>query len=197
MNVGVLDLQGAVREHVWALQACGCHVRTVKKPDDLGDIRGLVIPGGESTTIGKLMVDSGLAEAIRKRAALGMGIYGTCAGLILLAREIKGSLQPRLGLMNITVNRNAFGRQRESFEAPLSIPVLEEKPFPGVFIRAPYVLEAGPECEVLCRYDGKIVLVREGRFLASAFHPELTDDLRLHQYFLGMLGDQSLPRLAQ
>ncbi|NPV69675.1 MAG: pyridoxal 5'-phosphate synthase glutaminase subunit PdxT [Firmicutes bacterium] len=194
MGIGVLDLQGAVREHVSALRACGCSVRTVKRADDLDGLRGLVIPGGESTTIGKLMVDYGLMDAIRERAALGMSIYGTCAGLVLLAREIQGSSQPRLGLMDMSVCRNAFGRQRESFESPLSIPVMGEEPFPGVFIRAPYVPEAGPACEVLCRYNGRIVLVREGRFLASAFHPELTDDLRLHRYFLSMFDEEGRGR---
>lgn len=191
MRIGVLDLQGAVREHVVALEACGCTVERVKHPKQLAGLHGLVIPGGESTSIGRLMEESGLLEAVREHVALGLGVFGTCAGMVLLAAEIEGSAQPRLGLMNMRVCRNGFGRQRNSFECSLDIPALGDVPFPGVFIRAPFVTEVASSCEVLCRYDGRVVLVREGKLLAAAFHPELTDDLRLHRYFLSMLQDSA------
>lgn len=185
MLIGVLALQGAFREHQQMLEALGVKTRQVRKPEELEGICGLIIPGGESTTIGKLLVDYGLMEPIRKRAAEGMPIFGTCAGLILLAKDIAGSEQPRLGLMDMRVERNAFGRQVESFEVDLKVPALGEKPLRAVFIRAPYISAVGPEVEVLARLDdGKIVLAREGRLIACAFHPELTDDNRLHRYFL-------------
>ncbi|HEY8392507.1 MAG TPA: pyridoxal 5'-phosphate synthase glutaminase subunit PdxT [Capillibacterium sp.] len=188
LKVGVLALQGAVREHVRAFTACGADVRTVKREQDLMELDGLVIPGGESTTVGKLLNRFGLWEPIRQRAQAGMGIFGTCTGMILLAGAGTGAGEPRLGLIECEVVRNAFGRQIDSFETDLPIPVLGEPPFPAVFIRAPYLVKPGPQVEVLASLDGKIVLARQGRFLASAFHPELTADLRLHRYFLDLLG---------
>lgn len=187
MKIGVLGLQGAVREHLWALKACGVETVTVKDPTDLQGLKGLIIPGGESTTVGKLLVRYGLWEPLKERAHYGMGIFGTCTGMILLSRNPENSLQPRLGLMKFGAVRNAFGRQIESFEADLSIPVLGEPAFPAVFIRAPYGVDPGPGVEVLATFEEKIVLAREGKFLACAFHPELTNDLRLHKYFLDLL----------
>lgn len=187
MKIGVLALQGAFREHRVMLERCGADAVEVRLPEQLDDLAGLVIPGGESTTIGKLMVRWGLQEKIRERNAAGMGIYGTCAGMILLAREIAGSDQPRLGVMDITVRRNAFGRQRESFEADLQVPAFGPEPLRAVFIRAPYIETAGPSVEVLARLDDRIVIARQGRCLVTAFHPELTDSDRVHRYFIHML----------
>lgn len=197
LRVGVLAMQGAVREHLDALRRCGCEAVTVKRVEQLKDLHGLIIPGGESTTIGELMREYGFFPAIKQAAENGLGIYGTCAGMILLAKEIRDSDQPRLGIMDVVVRRNAFGRQRESFEIDLDIPLLGEHPFRAVFIRAPYIESAGPAVEVLASLGGKIVLAREGRLLASAFHPELTDDLRIHQYFVQMLSAQDTGAIAK
>lgn len=190
MRVGVLALQGDFREHRLMLQDCGVQAVLVRRPEELAELDGLVIPGGESTTIGKLMVDHGLLDPIRERAAAGMGVFGTCAGLVLMARGVAGGAdlggrpQPLLGLMDVTAQRNAFGRQRESFETDLTVPELGPEPVRAVFIRAPYIGRTGPGVRVLASLDGKVVLAREGRCLAAAFHPELTDDPRLHRYFL-------------
>lgn len=184
MLIGVLALQGAFIEHQRMLAACGAQSRQVRKPEQLDGLDGLIIPGGESTTMGKLMNDFGLFGPVVTRAQEGMPVFGTCAGLILMAREIAGSEQPRLGLMDMMAERNAFGRQVESFETDLAMPVLGEEPFQAVFIRAPYILEVGPGVEVLARFEEKIVCARQGRFLAAAFHPELTGDTRLHRLFL-------------
>ena len=183
-KIGVLDLQGAVEEHIEMLKSIGCDTVAVKKAEQLDGLQGLVIPGGESTTIGKLMERYGLAEEIKKRAQDGMAIFGTCAGLILLAEDIDGSSQMRLGLMGIRVKRNAFGRQVESFEADIPVPVLGDTPFRAIFIRAPYIESVKPGVEELARVDGKIVFARQGRFLVSAFHPELSSDDRVHRYFV-------------
>ncbi len=180
-------MQGAFREHQQALAACGAESIQVRRPEELEKVNGLIIPGGESTTIGKLMMEYALIEPIKYRGEKGMPIFGTCAGMILLAKEIEGSEQPRLGLMNIKVRRNAYGRQVDSFEEDLNIPVLGDDPFRAVFIRAPYIMEVAPGVEVLARHEEKIVCAREGTFLAAAFHPELTSDGRLHMYFLNMV----------
>lgn len=187
MKLGVLALQGAFREHRLMLERCGADVVEVRSPEQLNDLAGLVIPGGESTTIGKMMVRWGLLGKIQVRYASGMGIYGTCAGMILLAKEIVDSDQPRLGLMDIVVKRNAFGRQRESFEADLQVPEFGPEPLRAVFIRAPYVQTAGPEVQVLAKVNGKIVIARQGRCLVTAFHPELTNSDQVHRYFMKML----------
>jgi 5'-phosphate synthase pdxT subunit len=189
MKIGVLALQGAFREHRRMLEHCGVETVEVRKPEELDTVAGLIIPGGESTTIGKLMVEWGLMDKIRSRAAAGMAVYGTCAGLILLSKEIAGSDQPRLGLMDTVVQRNAFGRQRESFEADLFVSEFGEEPVRAVFIRAPYIESAGPAVQVMAEVDGKIVIARQGNLLATAFHPELTKDDRIHKYFLSMLRD--------
>lgn len=186
-RVGILSVQGAVEPHRKALEACGVEVRLVRLPEELREVDALVLPGGESTTMGLLISRFGLLEPIREHAAAGKPILGTCAGMILLAKEIVDSSQPRLGLMDIRVRRNSFGRQVDSFESPLQIPVLGEPPFQGVFIRAPHIEAAAPNVEVLARFEGRIVLAQEGNLLASSFHPELTEDLRIHRYLLGLI----------
>ncbi len=186
--VGVLALQGDVREHLNALKALGVEAREVRKVRDLEGLRGLIVPGGESTTIGKLARESGIEEAVREKVEEGsLALFGTCAGAIWLAKEILGYPdQPRLGVLDVAVARNAFGRQVESFREDVKIKGFEE-PFPGVFIRAPVFRRLGEGVEVLAELAGTPVLVRQGRVLASAFHPELTGDLRVHRYFLDLL----------
>jgi 5'-phosphate synthase pdxT subunit len=189
MMLGVLALQGDFAEHIAMLRQVGAQVRQVRLPGELEGLDGLVIPGGESTTIGKLATTYGLVEPIREMARAGRPIWGTCAGLIFLARDAVDGIpgQTLLGLMDITIVRNGFGRQLDSFEADLEIPALGPAPHRGVFIRAPYVLECGPEVEILARLpEGQIVAVQQGNLLGTAFHPELTDDERLHRYFLRM-----------
>lgn len=187
MKIGVLALQGAFLEHKNTLLACGVEVVEVRLPKDLAHISALVIPGGESTTIGKLMVQWGLIDAIKTRAEKGMPIFGSCAGMILLCDTIIDSEQPRLGLVKATVRRNAFGRQKESFEAPLYADILGDDPLNAVFIRAPYLETADEEVRVLAKIDEKIILAQQGHFLLAAFHAELTQDTRLHQYFIQMI----------
>ncbi|MEW6399598.1 MAG: pyridoxal 5'-phosphate synthase glutaminase subunit PdxT [Bacillota bacterium] len=188
MKIGVLDLQGAVLEHVRAVESAGAEAVRVKKVDHLAGLDGLIVPGGESTTMGRLMEEYGFLGPLRAMGESGFPIFGTCAGMIMLARDIAGSTQPRLGLMDITVQRNGFGRQRDSFETDLDIPALGNDPFRAVFIRAPYVSAVGPGVvEVLAALGDRIVLCRQGSLLASAFHPELTDDTRLHRYFLSLV----------
>ncbi len=190
MKIGVLNIQGAVSEHADMLRRCGAEVALIKRPEQLADLNGLIIPGGESTTIGKLVERFGLGPAIKDMAAAGKPIFGTCAGLILLSGKVAGSEQFLLGLMDVTVARNAFGRQRESFETDLDIPVLGAHPFRAVFIRAPLILGLGEGVEVLCRHNGRVVAARQGNLLATSFHPELTDDERMHRYFLAMAKEQ-------
>ena len=188
MKIGVLASQGAFAEHIAILRRLGVEAVPVRLPEDLKGINGLIIPGGESTTISKLMLAYKLSDEIRKLAKKGIPIWGTCAGMIMLADKLPGSTVEPLGLMKIGVRRNAFGRQKESFETELAIPVLGKKPFPAVFIRAPAIEESNGEVEVLARLDdGTIVAARQGKLLASAFHPELTDDPRFHQYFLNIV----------
>lgn len=183
----MLALQGAFREHLAMLRRCGseaCEVRTV---EDLEGVEGLIIPGGESTTVGKLMDRYGLDHAIRDRARKGLPLLGTCMGLILMAREIDGSDQPRLGVMDVTVRRNAFGRQVNSFECDLTVACVGPPPVRAVFIRAPYITRVGPGVEALALAEGKIVLARQGYLLGAAFHPELTEDTRIHRMFLDLV----------
>jgi len=187
MIVGVLALQGAVREHLERVRRCGSGTLAVKKLSDLSCLDGLIIPGGESTTIGKLLIKYDFIEPIRQLSQAGIPIFGTCAGLILLAGKITEGSQPLLELMDIEARRNAFGRQRESFETDLSIPDLGEKPFPGVFIRAPWIESVGDGVRVMAEFNGKAVMARQNSLLVAAFHPELTDDLRVHRYFLDMV----------
>lgn len=186
MKIGVLCIQGAVREHVAALRKCGVDVECVKRKEQFDDLDGLVIPGGESTTIGKLIDRFGLAPSILKLIEDGKPVYGTCAGLILLAKSVEGRDQFLLRQMDITVARNAFGRQRESFETDLAIPVLGDEPYRAVFIRAPLIKEHGRHVDILATCKGEVVAARQGNLLVSAFHPELTDDERMHRYFVQM-----------
>ncbi|WP_460171363.1 pyridoxal 5'-phosphate synthase glutaminase subunit PdxT [Thermus sp. FJN-A] len=184
--VGVLALQGDFREHKEALRRLGVEAREVRKPEHLEGLKALIVPGGESTTIGKLAREYGLEEAVRRRVEEGtLALFGTCAGAIWMAREILGyPEQPRLGVLDVAVERNAFGRQVESFREDLEVRGLG--PFPGVFIRAPVFRRLGEGVEVLAELKGLPVLVRQGKVLASAFHPELTGDARLHRYFLDL-----------
>ncbi|MFW5692004.1 MAG: pyridoxal 5'-phosphate synthase glutaminase subunit PdxT [Chloroflexota bacterium] len=187
MRIGVLALQGAFIEHQKIIEGLGAEAVQVRRVEQLDDLDGLIIPGGESTTIGKLATSYGLMEPLRNFAA-ERPTWGTCAGMIFLAKKLDHNQQPILGLMDITVNRNAFGRQIDSFEADLNIKVLPEQPFHAVFIRAPVVTDVEPSVEVLSELDdGRIVAVQQGHLLATAFHPELTDDSRLHRYFLHMV----------
>jgi pyridoxal 5'-phosphate synthase pdxT subunit len=183
MNIGVLALQGAFREHKIMLESLGCNVTEVRLPKHLEGLNGIIFPGGESTTIGKLMVHYGFLEALTNYYNNGGAIFATCAGAILLATDIVGSDQPRLGLLEMSVKRNAFGRQVDSFQTPLDICGLET-PFPALFIRAPILESVGNGVEVLATFENQIVLARKDRLLASSFHPELTADTRLHKFFL-------------
>jgi pyridoxal 5'-phosphate synthase pdxT subunit len=186
MKIGVLGLQGAVQEHVRSIEACGAEAVVVKKPDQLAELDGLILPGGESTTMRRLIDKYGFMEPLKQFAAAGKPMFGTCAGLILLAKRIVGYDEPHLGLMDITVERNSFGRQRESFEAELSIAGVADD-FIGVFIRAPHIVEVGEDVEILAKYEDRIVAARQGQFLGCSFHPELTDDHRMTHYFLNMV----------
>ncbi|MBB6734007.1 pyridoxal 5'-phosphate synthase glutaminase subunit PdxT [Cohnella zeiphila] len=185
MNIGVLALQGAVAEHIRSIELAGGTGVAVKRTEQLADIGGLIIPGGESTTIGKLMRKYGFIEAVREFAAEGKPVFGTCAGLIVLAERLEGGEEPHLALMNMTVARNAFGRQRESFETDLDVKGIDT-PLRAVFIRAPLIREVGSDVDVLSVYKDEIVTARQGHLLACSYHPELTDDYRLHEYFLNM-----------
>lgn len=195
-RIGVLALQGSFIEHIAILERLGVEPPAVKLPKDLVGLDGLIIPGGESTTIGKLAATYRLKDEIKRLGEDGLPVWGTCAGMIMLAREIEAATQPHLGLMDIEVSRNAFGRQVESFEADLAIPVLESvsseeekgKGFRAVFIRAPSIKRVGEGVEVLATLDeGVIVAAQQRNLLATAFHPELTEDTRFHRYFLKMV----------
>lgn len=193
MKIGVLAVQGAFIEHIEMLKRLGVAAVEVRLPKDLNGVDGLIIPGGESTTIAKLMRDWELTSLIVARAKKGMPILGTCAGMILLAGEVSDKTVAPLGLMNMTVERNAFGRQVASFETAVPITVLGEKPFPCVFIRAPVIERVGSEVAVLARLNGGgCVAARQGNLVALAFHPELTGDTRLHEYFLDIVAKSRL-----
>src|SRR6266566_6326942 len=196
LRIGVLALQGDFEAHLKMLAKLGVEAKAVRLPGQIEELDGIIIPGGESTTIGKLMVLYGFQEVLQQKIREGFPIWGTCAGLILLARETDNALagQPLLASMHIRVRRNAFGSQRESFETDLSVPVLGEAPFHAFFIRGPVIESVGPQVEVLATLDdGTIVAVREGPLLGTAFHPEVGGDPRFHQYFLRIV--QSAKRL--
>lgn len=182
----MLALQGAFREHREVLDALGCDAIEVRVPEQLASIDALFLPGGESTTIGKLLDSSGLRSPLRSRIADGLPTFATCAGLIVLASEVLDGRpdQEPLALLDVVVRRNGYGRQVASFEAPLEVEGLAGAPFPGVFIRAPVIERAGEGVDVLAGHDGWPVLIRQGRIWAASFHPELSGDLRLHQSFL-------------
>ncbi|HEV2036698.1 MAG TPA: pyridoxal 5'-phosphate synthase glutaminase subunit PdxT [Candidatus Dormibacteraeota bacterium] len=185
--IGVLAMQGAFAEHLRALEACGARTRLVRSLEDLDGLDGIVLPGGESTTMTMLMERMGLLEPLRRAIANGLATLATCAGTIVLAREVSDGMaeQHGLGLVDIGVRRNGYGRQVESFEAPLQVTGLGDKSFPGVFIRAPLVESTGT-AEVIATHEGRPVAVRQGRILALCFHPELTNDRRLHREFVRM-----------
>lgn len=193
VRIGVLALQGDFREHMHVLQRLGVEAIEVRLPQHLAGLDGLILPGGESTTIGKLAVEYHLLEPLRDLAASGLPMWGTCAGLILLAHDV-GLGQPLIAALDVKVRRNAFGRQVDSFEADLTVPILTEpqRPFRAVFIRAPLVTTVGPGVEILACLEGAgtyppIVAVRQGNLLGTAFHPELSGDDRFHQYFLTLI----------
>jgi 5'-phosphate synthase pdxT subunit len=185
-TVGVLALQGDVREHLGILDSLGVASAPVKKPEQLASIDALVIPGGESTTIGKMAVRFGLLDPLRSAIEGGLPVYGTCAGMILLAGSITDGEQPLLGFLDVVVRRNAFGRQNDSFEEALDVEGLNS-PFHAVFIRAPWVEKVGSEVEVLASVGEHPVMVRQDRLLATSFHPELTGDGRIHQMLLELI----------
>ncbi len=191
-KIGVLALQGDFREHIEMLQSLGVETVEVRLPHHLDGLDGIIIPGGESTSIGRIGERYGLLEPLREWALQGKAMWGTCAGMILMAKDV-GMDQPILGVMDITVQRNAFGRQKDSFEVDLEIPALDAvstrrergKPFHAIFIRAPIISSVGPGVEILATLDdGTIVAAQQGNMLATAFHPELTNDTRFHRYFL-------------
>ncbi len=186
-RAGVLGLQGDFREHIETLRALGVEPVDVRRPEQLDALDALIIPGGESTTIGKLARHYGIIPKLRERVERGMPVWGTCAGAIFLARDVPEHPHPLASLMDITVERNAFGRQVDSFEADLAVSVLGERPFHAVFIRAPRIVRVGPGVDVLATLaDGTVVAVRQGNLLATSFHPELTGDRRFHEFFLSL-----------
>jgi 5'-phosphate synthase pdxT subunit len=191
--VGVLALQGDVVEHMRALAAGGTRAREVKTERDLAAVDALIIPGGESTTVTKLLNRFGLVAPIKARVHAGMPLWGTCMGMIVAAHDVAGLDQETLDLIDITVRRNAFGRQIASAEVELPIPVLGRVPFPAIFIRAPWIERAGPGVEVLATHEGHGVFVRQGNVMGTSFHPELTADPRVHRFFAGMIAAAAPP----
>jgi len=186
-KIGVLALQGAVSEHTEILERCGVIPIEIKKPGQIDDIDGLIIPGGESSTIGNLMNEYSFFEKIREFASKGKPIYGTCAGLILMSKNIIGENKKTISIIDIEVRRNAFGRQIDSMEIDIEIPKLGNKKFPAVFIRAPIIEKIGKQVEILAEIDDRIVMAQQKNLLVSAFHPELSNDDRVHRYFLNLV----------
>ena len=188
MKIGVLASQGSFAEHITALRRLGVEAISVRLPGELVGLDGLIIPGGESTSISKLMLDFNLANEIKDLVRKGMPVFGTCAGMILMSENVTGSYPETLGLMALTAKRNAFGRQKDSFETELSVPVLGDMPFPAVFIRAPVIRAVNGKAKILAKLaDGTPVAARQDTMLVSAFHPEPTDDLRFHRYFIDIV----------
>lgn len=190
-TIGVLALQGAFREHCRMLAELGALPREIRQARDLANLDGIILPGGESTTIGKLLLELGIFNPLLRLSQDGLPIFGTCAGLILLCKEIIASGQPRLGFLDAAIERNAFGRQNESFETSLAVPAWGAEPYPAVFIRAPLIREVGDNVEVLATLakngENRPVAVRQNNILGVSFHPELTRDFRCHEYFLNMV----------
>lgn len=195
VKIGVLGLQGAVREHVKSVEASGAEAVVVKRIEQLEEIDGLILPGGESTTMRRLIDKYAFMEPLRTFAKSGKPMFGTCAGMILLAKTLIGYEEAHIGAMDITVERNAFGRQKDSFEAALSIKGVGED-FVGVFIRAPYVVHVADDVEVLSTHGDRMVAVRQNQFLAASFHPELTDDHRVTAYFVGMVKEVKMKKVV-
>jgi pyridoxal 5'-phosphate synthase pdxT subunit len=194
IKVGVLALQGAVREHIHSVEECGAQGIAIKKVEQLKEVDGLILPGGESTAMRKLIDKYGFMDALKEFAAEGKPMFGTCAGLILLAKNLVGH-EPHIGVMDIKVERNSFGRQVDSFEADLTIKGVADS-FPAVFIRAPHIVEAGAEVEVLSKHNDRIVAAREGQFLGCSFHPELTDRHDITAYFVEMVKEAKAKQLV-
>lgn len=184
MLIGVVTIQGDFAEHMEMLQRLSVQTKGVRLPKDLEGVDGVIIPGGESTTLGIVGNRYGLFDALRERIEEGLPVFGTCAGAIVLAKTILESDQPRIGVLDIVINRNAYGRQKDSFEADIYVSKLGEFPVRGVFIRAPVIEAVGENVDVLAELEGKPVFVQQGKILATTFHPELTDDTRIHRYFL-------------
>ena len=195
VKIGVLGLQGAVREHVKSVEASGAEAVVVKRIEQLEEIDGLILPGGESTTMRRLIDKYAFMEPLRTFAKSGKPMFGTCAGMILLAKTLIGYEEAHIGAMDITVERNAFGRQKDSFEAALSMKGVGED-FVGVFIRAPYVVNVADDVEVLSTHGERMVAVRQGQFLAASFHPELTDDHRVTAYFVEMVKEAKMKKVV-
>ncbi|WP_102693413.1 pyridoxal 5'-phosphate synthase glutaminase subunit PdxT [Rummeliibacillus pycnus] len=193
--IGVLALQGAVREHIRAIESVGAKAIAVKHKEDLEHLDGVVLPGGESTTMRKLINRYDMMPALRLFAASGKPMFGTCAGLILLAKKLVDYKEPHIGVMDVEVERNSFGRQVDSFEVLLDLKDIGTD-FPAVFIRAPHIVNIGEGVEVLGKYDGRIVLARDGQFLGCSFHPELTEDTRIIEYFVNMVKESKSTVLA-
>jgi 5'-phosphate synthase pdxT subunit len=194
VKIGVLALQGAVREHIKSVEKCGAEAIAVKTKDQLEEIDGLILPGGESTAMRRLIDKYDFMDALKDFARAGKPMFGTCAGLILLAKNLIG-YDPHIGVLDVTVERNSFGRQVDSFEADLTINGVAED-FPAVFIRAPHIVEAGPEVEILAKHNDRIVAAREGQFLGCSFHPELTEDHRFTAYFTQMVKEAKAKQFA-
>ena len=188
-TVGVLALQGDFDKHAHMIELLGARTFFIREPADINHIDAMIIPGGESTTIGKLMAAFGLLHPIRERVLSGMPVFGTCAGLILLASETREKHQHRLGVLDIAVARNAYGRQVDSFETKIEVPAIGENPFLGVFIRAPIVTQIKNGVKSLAQFENRPVLVQKDNILAASFHPELTEDTRIHSYFLRLLSE--------
>ncbi|PGE42941.1 pyridoxal 5'-phosphate synthase glutaminase subunit PdxT [Bacillus toyonensis] len=195
VKIGVLGLQGAVREHVKSVEASGAEAVVVKRIEQLEEIDGFILPGGESTTMRRLIDKYAFMEPLRTFAKSGKPMFGTCAGMILLAKTLIGYEEAHIGAMDITVERNAFGRQKDSFEATLSMKGVGED-FIGVFIRAPYVVDVADNVEVLSKHGDRMVAVRQDQFLAASFHPELTDDHRVTAYFVEMVKEAKMKKVV-
>lgn len=184
MKIGVLALQGGVIEHINHLKALGCEAVEIRKANELDDLDGIILPGGESTTLGKLLNITGIMDKLRNKIINGFPVWGTCAGMILLAKEIENDETKHLNVMDIRIKRNAYGSQLDSFETLEKIDAVCSEPIPMIFIRAPYIVSAGSNVKVLCRVNGNIVAATQNNMLVTSFHPELTSDLRFHKYFL-------------
>ncbi len=190
MKIGVLGMQGDIEEHLAMLEKIGIPSLRVKTLKDLNSIDGLIIPGGESTTMVKLLKKNGLFDELYARITKGMPVYGTCAGMILLAKKIVSHPeQDSLKVLDIAVNRNGYGRQVDSFEVDISIPIIGQEPFRAIFIRAPKIVEVAKDVEILATYDGSPVMVRKGNVFASSFHPEISNDTRIHELFAKVVKD--------
>jgi len=202
INIGILAVQGDVAENIlatkMAIEDLGMEgiVTEVKTPEQISDLDGLVIPGGESTVIGTLSLVNGSLKKIKEKIASGMPVFGICAGMILLSKKAKDRVvgemdQPLLDFLDVKIERNAFGRQKDSFESEISMDKIGISKFPGVFIRAPSIIETGKDVEVLSKFNEKIIAVKQGNILGTSFHPELTGDISLHKYFVSMIGKKN------